>query len=174
MRALVLAMTASLVLAGCADPYAERPRAPNDPVAGEQPASPVRKPDESLAAEGLAHSPEGAVRQAVELSGNWTAETIGRNHERLAASTTGQARRDAQRTAAQATTDPQLTAPGAKSIAILHAVVPRAGGPNRRLLVVTHETLTADGVRQTRFRVTLAEAQKLGDGWVLSRWEPQP
>jgi hypothetical protein len=114
------------------------------------------------------------VRRAVELTANWTEREVARQHEVFAAATTGAARRDAQRVAAQAATDPQLTAGRSRSVAVLHAVVPRGGGPQRRLLVVTHETLITDELRQARFRVTLAEAQHVGEGWVLSRWEPQP
>ena len=140
---------------------------------GRSPPPPIQAKPERLP-RALAPTPEVAVRRAVDLTANWTAETIARNHERFAAATIGAARRDAERVAAQAPTDRQLTTPGAKSIAILHAVVPRGGGPHRRLLVVTHETLVADGLRQARFRVTLAEAQQVGKGWVLTRWEPQP
>jgi hypothetical protein len=165
-------MLIPVALAGCADPYAEVPEKPAAPIHGELPAPQV--PQNEPVSTTPAPSPEAAVRRAVELTANWTAETIARQHERFAAASTGAARRDAQRIAAQATTDPQLRAPGAKSIAILHAVVPRGGGAHRRLLVITHETVVGDGLRQARFRVTLAEAQQVGEGWVLSRWEPQP
>lgn len=165
-------MLIPVALAGCADPYAEVPERPAAPIQGELPAPQV--PQNEPVPATLARSPEAAVRRAVELTGNWTAATIAGQHQRFAAASTGAARRDAQRIAAQATTDPQLRAPGTKSIAILHAVVPRGGGAHRRLLLVTHETLIADGVRHARFRVTLAAAQQVGEGWVLSRWEPQP
>jgi len=174
MRALLLTMLIALSLAGCADPYAEFAPDPRAPVAGEQPAAPVPAPRDQTPAGTAARSPEAAVRHAVDLTGNWSSETIARQHERFAAASTGQARRDAQRVAAQATTDPQLSGPGARSIAVLHAVVPRGSGPHRRLLVVTHETVVADGTRTARFRVTIAEAQQVGDGWALARWEPQP
>ena len=173
MRVLVLTMTTCLALTGCADPYAEPPSAPSPPP-GEEAAPPLRRPPDRLPLDAGAATPEAAVRRAVELTGNWTAQSIARNHERFAALSTGQARRDAQRTAVQATTDPALGAPGARSVAVLHAVVARGSGPHRRLLVVTHETLVADGVRQARFRVTIAEAQQVGEGWALARWEPQP
>ena len=171
MRALGFTMLFTLLAAGCADPYAQTPPVPTTPP-GELPAPPIPRPVREP--ERLAPSPEAAVRRAVELTGNWTGATIARQHERFAAETTGQARRDAERTAAQATTDPQLTGPGAKAVAILHAVVSRGSGPQRRLLVVTHETLRADGLTEARFRVYLAEAERHAGGWVLARWEPQP
>lgn len=31
-----------------------------------------------------------------------------------------------------------------------------------------------DGLRDTQWRVTLARTERHGDGWPLSRWEPQP
>ena len=172
MRALALTMLLSLLAAGCADPYSQPPAQAVGPVAGEQPAPPIPAPAERPAK--LAATPEIAVRRAVELTGNWTAETIAQQHERFAAATTGQARRDAQRAAAQAITDPQLATGQVRSITVLHAVVPRGDGPHRRLLVVTHETLIGDGLREARFRVVLAEAQQVGEGWTLSRWELQP
>ncbi len=169
MRAVLVTLPLHTAAAGCADPYTEpRPATPPS-VAGELPAE--RVPPEPVPTTKLAPGAEAAVRKAVELTGTWTADTIARQHERFAAASTGAARRDAQRTAAQATTDPHLSAPGARSSAVLQAAIPRAGG---RFLVVTHETLVADGLREARYRVTLAEAQKVRDGWVLRRWERQP
>jgi hypothetical protein len=80
----------------------------------------------------------------------------------------------AQHVAAQAGTDPQLTAPGARSIAIVHPVTAHGKGRTRRLIVVPHETISADSIRQSRWRVTVAKAERRHDGWVVSRWEPQP
>jgi hypothetical protein len=37
-----------------------------------------------------------------------------------------------------------------------------------------HETISADSIRQSRWRVTVAKAERRHDGWVVSRWEPQP
>jgi hypothetical protein len=48
------------------------------------------------------------------------------------------------------------------------------GDPSTPLLVVTHETVVADGMSATRYRVTVAEARRASDGWRISRWEPQP
>jgi hypothetical protein len=67
-------------------------------------------------------------------------------------------------------TDRQLTAPGSRSRARVEAMSFRG----TRAIVVTRETLTADGRSTTRWRVTLAGMRREGGRWVLRRWDPQP
>jgi hypothetical protein len=151
---------------GCGDPYATQTPEPVPPP-GEQPAKAIAPPREH----GV---PEPTPERAAELAGNWTGETIEQRYAELARRTTGAARDQAKQTAAAARSDRQLAAPGSRSIAIVHAITTRGTGARRRLLVVTHETLVTNGVRSVRWRVTLAEARRSGDGWVIARWEPQP
>lgn len=61
-----------------------------------------------------------------------------------------------------------------RSIAIVHAVTAHGSGRKRRLIIVTHETVTADPARAARWRVIVAETEHREGGWVVSRWEPQP
>ena len=152
-RAALPLCLAAAVVAGCADPYAQRPQSDPAPVAGELPAPPIPRPTGRPRAS--FPTPEAAAHRAAELTASWTGETAAARQAELAGITTGAARRDAQRAAAQLPTDPQLTAPGAGSTATVEAIVRRVGDP-RRLLVVTRETLHADGLTQTRFRVYLA------------------
>lgn len=172
-RTLIAASAVAATLAGCAtDPYAEDPKPL--PPAGEEPSKPVEQPRDRIPATAYSPTPEAAGRRAAELAGNWTRETVVDRYTELARHTIGQARDAAQQVAAQADTDPQLTAPGARSIAIVHAVTAYGRGRKRRLIIVTHETVTADPIRDSRWRVTVAEAERREVGWAVSRWEPQP
>ena len=160
------AVLLALLAAGCGieDPYPHAP--PPRTVLGEIPAPRVEQPQRPATPMRTA---EAAARRAAELTTNWTGETAAANYRRLARLTTGQARRDAEAAAAQLPTDAQLDA--TQSEGSVHAITRTT---RRDLIVVTRETLTGTGLRQTRWRVTLARAERLGDGWLLSRWEPQP
>ena len=168
MKAAVPALLAAAAVTGCADPYATEHK---PAVAGEQPAKRIERPRDRGEA---ARTPEAAARRAAELAGNWNGETVRDRYTTLAKATVDNARRQAEQVAAQAGTDPQLSAPGARSVAIVHAVAIRGTGPRRRAIVVTHETLTADGLTEARWRVTVAVVRRQGDGWVVAKWEPQP
>ena len=171
MRRAITTTAIAATLAGCADPYTQTdPR----PVQGEQPAKTTQPAQDRVPRSAAARTPEAAARRAAELAGNWTGETISQRYTELGRMTIGEARDSAQQVAAQASTDQQLSAPGARSIAIVHAIATRGTGRRRRLIVVTHETVTADATRTARWRVTIAEAQRRRNGWVISRWEPQP
>lgn len=159
------AVLLALLATGCgADPYTSAP-VPRT-VAGELPAPPVHEP---RARSTSAPTPEAAARRAAELTTNWTGTTAAGNYRRLARLTTGHARRDAEAAAARLPTDPQLDSTQSEG-----SVKAIARTTRTDLIVVTRETLTGDGLRQTRWRVTLARAERHGDGWLLSRWEPQP
>ena len=174
-RKLVTVSALAVTLAGCGDPYADEPRpAQAPPPPGEEPSRPVPRSADRVSRDAYSPTPEAAARSAAELAGNWTGETIADRYAQLARRSVGSARDAAQRVAAQAGTDPQLTAPGARSIAIVHAVTTHGRGRSRRLVIVTHETVTAEPVRQARWRVTLATAERRVGGWIVSRWEPQP
>lgn len=169
-------LTATLALAGCGDPYSQPDqRRDSQPPPGEQPAPAVPKPSERVDADALARTPEQAARRAAKLTTNWTGENAASKYAQLARITVGAARRDARDTAARLPTDPQLSAPGARSTGTVESIESRASERGRReLVVVTRETVIADGLREKRWRVTLVTAQRVDAGWVLSRWEPQP
>jgi type IV secretory pathway VirB10-like protein len=172
--------TAVLLLAlaavGCGDPYAQPDhQPPPQPPPGEQPARKLPSRAEHVDPEELAATPEDAARRAAELTTNWTGGSAARQYRELARVTIGDARRQALEAAARLQTDPQLAAPGARSTATVEAVANRHPSDARReLLVVTRERVSADGLDETRWRVTLATAERRSGGWALSRWEPQP
>ena len=168
-------LLAALALAGCGDPYAAPKNSDVPPPPGEKPARAVPEQPDHVAREDVAATPEAAARQAAELTTNWTGETAARRYAAFARITVGAARIAARESAARLTTDAQLAAPGARSTGAVEAVATRSVAAARReLIVVTRETLTADGLREQRWRVTLATAERRRRGWVLSRWEPQP
>jgi hypothetical protein len=170
------ALVTALALAGCADPYDEpaREAQPTLPP-GEEPAPPLPQRADDVAAQHLAATPAEAARRAAELTSNWTAETVARRYAELARMTVGPARRDARESAARLPTDNRLGASETRSTGTVEAVTTRAASARRhQLIVVTHETLVGDGLRDERWRVTLATVERRSGGWVLSRWEPQP
>lgn len=163
----------ALVAASCGDPYSTRQEP--QPSQGEQPAPSLPMRQERVPAAALAPTPEDAARRAADLTINWTGETAARNYARLARITIGAARRSAHESATRLPTDAQLSAPGARSTGVVEAIATRSATARRRdLVVVTHETLSTDGLREARWRVTLAAAERHGRGWVISRWDPQP
>lgn len=157
----------------CGDPYAERQEP--QPPPGEEPAPHLPRSKDWVRPDALARTPEDAARHAAELTTNWTGNTAGRRYAQLARITIGKARRSARESAARLATDSQLSAPGARGSGTAEVIATRSSDPRRRqLLVVTRETLRADGLHETRWRVTLATAERHRGGWALSRWEPQP
>lgn len=167
VAAALIAASAS----GCVDPYAGDPQRRPATVAGEVPAPTVRQPAERLSA--LPPTPEAAARRAAELTTTWTSADAARRYAELATFSTGAARRDAHDAAARLPTDAQLE--GSSSDGDIAAIITRsAGAHDRELLVVTRETLRADGLVDRRWRVTLASVERRRGGWALSRWEPQP
>ena len=171
-RALPLAVVA-LVTASCGDPYSEPPTP--SPPQGEQPGRPLPRVKERVQSGALARTPEDAAGRAAELTTNWPRETAARRYAQLARITVGEARRSARESAARLLTDSQLAAPGARSSGTVEVIATRSPGARRReLVVVTREALMADGLREQRWRVTLATAERRPGGWVLSRWQPQP
>lgn len=173
MRTTIVAVAVIAVAAasGCVDPYAgDRPRRAAT-VAGEVPAPPVARPVERLGA--LPATPEAAARRAAELTTTWTSADAAGRYAELATFAIGAARRQAQEAAARLPTDPQLE--GSSSEGEIVAVITRFAGPRHSaLVVVTRETLRAEGLVDRRWRVTLASAERRRGGWALARWEPQP
>ena len=173
MKRVAPALIALIAATGCgADPYADQPPERRPPP-GEQPAPRIPRHAEAVAPRALASTPEEAARRAAELTTNWTGETAARRYAELTRITVGAARRDARQSAARLPTDPQLA--GTRSTGTIEAIATRdtARGAHR-LIVVTHETLSGDDLRERRWRITLATVERRAGGWVVSRWEPQP
>ncbi len=176
-RTAVIAVACALAVApaalGCADPYTAPPKsAMPPPVAGEQPAPTITRAEPGPTR--TFPSPQAAARHAAKLTGTWTGQTIADHYRQLAQQTTGPARRMAAQAAAQLPTDPQLTAPGARSHTTIQAITTHPRGTQRDLLLVVRERLHADGLTQDRLRVIKATAQRHRDGWALTQWQPQP
>jgi hypothetical protein len=168
-RALIASIVAStILLSGCADPYAGSGRAPADvpgEVRGTVPAprrdAPVR----------LRPTPDAVVRRAADLTTNWRSDTVAGRYAQLARISEGRARRDALDAAARLPTDPQLQSSRTRSTGHVVGVLRRG---RDRFVVVTHETMVADGLTTRRWRVTLATVRRKAGGYALAAWEPQP
>ncbi len=176
-RATVLAVACCLAVApaalGCADPYTTQPKAATpSQVPGEQPAPAISRGEPGPTR--TFRSPQAAARHAARLTGTWTGETVADHYRQLARQTTGPARRMAAQAAAQLPTDPQLTAPGARSHTIIQAITTHPRGIRRDMLLVVRERLHADGLIHDRLRVIKVTAQRHRDGWILSLSQPQP
>ena len=176
--ATVAALAACIAVEGCADPYssptASRPTAePTPTVPGELPLPQPSRSDDTQPTGRLPATAGLAARRAADLAYTWTARTAAARQTRLAAISTGQARRDALQAAARLPTDPQLAAGQATSSGRLAAIALRPGRTTRSGLLVTHEQLKANGVHQDRWRVTLVTLIRLPQGWAVSRWSPQ-
>jgi hypothetical protein len=159
-------------LAGCSDPYAARPTATPSATlpAGELPGS---VPDEERRALSTprgrpAPNTEAALRRYAQLLTNWTSNTVADQYRRASELAIGQARRDAEQTAASAGSDAQLR--GTSSDARTAAVVSQAGGWS---LVITRERLTPDA-GPARYRIYRAHTRPVDGGVAVDRWEPQP
>lgn len=166
---VTLATATALLLAGCGDPYVDRP--PPSPPSGELAAPPVARDDERLAPDAPLPAPAAVAERAAKLTTNWTSDTAAANYARLAELSAGSARDDFAQAAASLPTDPE---PTTHASGRLEAITERTRGDRSRLIVVTRETTRGDGLRDSRWRVTLATAEQRTGGWVLTEWQPQP
>ena len=191
----VAALLAAALVVGCGprDPYtAERPSASPErrslqPTA--QPQPPPTAPPESGELPGRAprelldeptefpeagQTPQATLELGARLYGNWTSVTASRRLRRTAALSVGQAHAELRQAAAPAAVDRQQR--GARSSATVEAIRVRGRGARRRALVVTRERIVAPDLpfEGRRYRVTVALLERRADGWVISRWAPQP
>jgi hypothetical protein len=188
------ALLAATALAGCGpeDPYTTNdpnpsgtgqsvqaqtsPRAGGRPseageLAGRAPRALLHEPTEFPEAGEI---PRATLALAARLYGNWTSASAARRLRRMAALSVGQAHAELRQAAAQSSVDRQQR--GARSRATVQAISVRGQGPRRRALVVTRERIIAPDLPPEgwRYRVTAAELERRPDGWVISRWAPQP
>jgi len=191
------ALLAAAALAGCGpeDPYTTNDPNPSrrgrsvdaqtSPQAGGQPSGapeagelPGRAPrallDEPTEFPEAGEIPRATLALAARLNGNWTSASAPRRLRRMAALSVGQAHAELRQAAAQSPVDRQQR--GARSRATVEAISVRGHGPHRRALVVTRERIIAPDLppEGRRYRVTAAELERRPDGWVISRWAPQP
>jgi hypothetical protein len=191
----VAAFLAAALSVGCGprDPYtAERPSAPPERRSLHPPAQPQPPPtappesgelpgraprelfDEPTEFPEAGQTPRATLGLAARLYGNWTSATASRRLRRIAALSVGQAHAELRQAAAQAGVDRQQR--GVRSSATVEAISVRGRGARRRALVVTRERIVAPDlpVEGRRYRVTVALLERRADGWVISRWAPQP
>lgn len=186
-----------LALGSCApdDPYANDPenqqghmRLHTDQDHGERGGPTLQPPrdgelsgrvppelaDEPLRFAEAGETPRAMLALAARLYGNWTSTTAASRLVRLAGVSVGQARAELRQAAAQAQVDRQQQ--GARSRASVQATHIQGKATRRQGLVVTKELVRAPGLpaQGWRYRVTLATVDRRPQGWVLSRWEPQP
>jgi hypothetical protein len=183
-----------LAFAGCApdDPYQQEraqpqpapPRSarqrtpaplPRPPADGELPGRvPVELVDEPKRFPEAGQTPQATLLLAARLYGNWSSATAPRRLRRIAALSIGQAHAELRQAATQAAVDRQQQ--GVRARASVETIDIPGQGPRRRALIVTRERLRARDLpaQDWRYRVTLATVDQHPDGWVISRWEPQP
>jgi hypothetical protein len=189
------AVIGTAVLVGCGpnDPYtADRPsgstkgravqpaaRAETPPTvppgSGELPGrAPRELLDEPTEFPEAGETPQATLALAARVYGNWTSADASRQLRRIAALSVGQARAELRQAATQSTVDRQQR--DGRSSASVEAINVGGSGPRRRALVVTRERIEAPDLPAEgwRYRVTLAAIEHRPDGWVISRWVPQP
>jgi hypothetical protein len=186
-RLWALAAALAAAFAGCApqDPYTSRSPSPprhrqlarpgGTVPAGELPGSaPRRLLDEPRSFPEGGSTPPATLALAARLYGNWTSTSAPHRLERMAALCVGQARAELRQAATEATVDRQQR--GARSQARLEATSVHGHGSRRRALVVTRERVAAPDlpVQGWRYRVTLVSLEHRPEGWLISRWAPQP
>jgi hypothetical protein len=188
VRALSLVGVMAVLLVGCGpgDPFTgDRSNASPDlqrvereggaPESGELPGrAPSAVLDEPDRFPEAGQKPQVTLALAARLYGNWTSTTAAGQLRRMAALSVGQAHAELRQAAAQAAVDRQQR--GARSRATVEAISVRGDGPRRRGLVVTREQIVAFDLPSEgwRYRVTIAVLERRPDGWVISRWTPQP
>ncbi len=127
---------------------------------------------------GAADRAAGAVRAFANGYINWTAATVTRRMQALAAASIGQARSATTLVAAQTENDYELRHGGIANSGVVEAVTPLVDHRDQ-FVVVTREQTTATnttayaGLRPA-WHVALATATQIAPGqWVVSRWQPE-
>lgn len=173
-RTLCIVLALAAGLSACSDPYhdaanARRPTPVTPP--GELPGRIPARERQALSQPRTpaARTQRDALRRYAELVTNWTGASVERRFQQAARTAVGQARRDAEQTAASAGADPQLTDDTA-SQGELVAIVRQ---PRGWALVITREQLRPD-TGPARYRIYRAHAARVRGGFAVDAWEPQP
>jgi hypothetical protein len=165
-----MVVAAVLGLAGCGlhDPY-------NDPASGGG-TVPARtqstSPQATRARPSGGPGPQGTLRRAALLSGNWTAATIASRFRALAAMSVGSAREDFTQEAQQAARDAEVAESGLRSTAVVEGVIVHGTGDRRDAVVVTRGSLSSKDLQQVQptYHITLAVVVRQAASWKVSRW----
>ncbi|RKQ90503.1 hypothetical protein C8N24_0308 [Solirubrobacter pauli] len=137
------------------------------------PGSPTPEPER---AEHVAATPEQAVREYVQLAGNWTSSTVVANYRKLATRTVGDARVHAQTMVARVPIDKTYTTRKPVLETELAGVV-RRGGQNDTptYLAIVRQRLTIKGAPKPSetpaWQIATATLEQAPGGWVLTDWK---
>jgi hypothetical protein len=179
LLALLAAVVVTVGGCGVGNPYAEttneegkapppdnepEKRLPADPEAGSP-------PEEVLVA-----TPQGTLRYAASLAGNWKGAGARRAYSKLAALSTGSARAEFTKIASQAELDVQAAVGYTRTQASVAAVSVKGEGGFREAVIVTKQRIASAELAHlpAEYKVTLATLTRWGRGWAISAWEPQP
>lgn len=148
--------------------------APSDEASDDSP--PQKAPSGRRLAPAAGKTPEQTLRRAAMLYGNWTSATAPTELRKLETISRGRAREDFAQIATQARTDFQQTEAGARSVAKVKTVAVRGAGKVRRATIVTRVKVSGEELGDTdaEYEVTEATVKRIPDGWVITRWSPQP
>jgi hypothetical protein len=159
--------TSTIATATNADPVPER--------GGTIPSSAQAARNDTTAAAGRP-TPQAALEQYVQLDINWTAKTVARVQQQLAAISIGQARAQALQAAASYERDSTLQASGVANTGTVIAIAPGQGPATDWWVVVTRESTTGKGDYAglpATDHVTNAQVEHTRNGFVVSAWSPQ-
>jgi hypothetical protein len=127
-------------------------------------------------ADRVASSPEQAIRDYVELAGNWTASSVIANYRKLSARTIGDARVHAQQMVARVPIDKTYQARKPSLQTELAGAVRRGGTSDTpTYLVVIRQRLTMKGApapsETPAWQLATATLAHTQGGWALTRWK---
>lgn len=178
-----LALLAAVVVAiggcGVVNPYAESTQEEGDaPPADREPMKePAPDPDAGAPPEEvLMATPQGTLRYAASLAGNWEGGGARRAYSKLAALSTGSARAEFTKIASQAELDVQAAVGYTRTQASVAAVSVKGTGGFREAVIVTKQRIASAELDHlpAEYKVILATVTRWGGGWAISSWEPQP
>lgn len=179
----LLALLAAVVVAiggcGVSDPYAESTQEEGEaPPADREPMKePAADPDAGAPPrEVMVATPQGTLRYAATLAGNWKGTGAREAYSKLAALSTGSARAEFTKISAQAELDVQAAVGYTRSRASVAAVSVKGTGGFREGVIVTKQRIASAELAHlpAEYKVTLATLTRWGRGWAISSWEPQP
>jgi hypothetical protein len=152
--------------AGAGDPPAER--------GGVVPETQARLENEP-AKGAIAQSPQAALRRYALAYVNWRAMGLAAHERQLASLAIGPARLAAEQTAASQSAATTLAADHVENRGVVLAIAPGQGRARSRWVVVTDELTTGTGPYAglpSAVHVTLAQAARVGSGWLVREWLP--
>lgn len=177
---VLLAASLAIALVGCgvANPYEESSREDAGPPPADREAVEAPTPDSSPGAppdEVVLTTPQGTLRYAASLAGNWEGGGAVRAFSRLATLSTGEARAEFSQLASEARLGVEQALGYSSSRATVEAVSLEGTGGFREAIVVTKQRIASEQIAHLppEYVVTLATVTRWGKGWAISSWEPQ-